>query len=206
MTHHPEYVATDLHRVSSFWLIVMLRGLVGIAFAAVAFYAAGAMGDRVGEVLGSVFIIASFAVYLVIANALSIWLAVSAFRSRHWPLTVVHAALLFAVAWWCLFAVGVTLKTIAFFAVAHALIAGIAEGALGYRLRRHTVRSELLTFAAVISWAVAVAIILNRGDARHMTLLLAFYAAFVGTLFVALAVELRRLQAHHRHHPLKRAA
>lgn len=190
-----ETLTRDVSGLARAWVIVFLRGIVALAFAVSAFFTAGMMRDMFGEVLGSVALIVGFAMYLLVADALSIWLAVVAFRERHWPLTLAHSVLLVALAGWFVVYSGVTLRMLVVFAAVHAVITGLAEAALAHCLHRHSAHRSLLTLVALVSWTLALWMALT-GNARSATTLIAAYSALLGLTFILLSLGLRRLRPH----------
>jgi uncharacterized membrane protein HdeD (DUF308 family) len=186
----------EVERLSAFWWIVLLRGLLALAFAGLIYPAAGAMRFDYGRILASLFVQASFGLYLLLASLLSIWLGVATLQRRHWPITIGHAALLVALAWWFITTKSSSIVPLAVLAAIHALSVGTTEITLAAHLRRHHLQSYALFAAGILSWCAAIAVVTLHERSVTVARLISAYAGLFGVALMAAAFQLRAIRRH----------
>src|SRR4051812_7055123 len=115
----------DVERLSEYWWLVLLRGVFALLFAAAVWMATGVLHFDYGGSIASVFIQACFGSYLLVSGLFSITMSILVLRQRHWPLTLLHSALLIFLAAWLMYAEADTTVPIAALVAAHAVISGM---------------------------------------------------------------------------------
>jgi len=96
----------DVERLSEYWWLVLLRGLLALVFAAAVWVATGILHFDYGPAIALVFIQACFGSYLLIAGLFSITMGMLVLRNRHWPVTLLHSTLLLVLAGGVVSAIG----------------------------------------------------------------------------------------------------
>jgi uncharacterized membrane protein HdeD (DUF308 family) len=184
----------DFEQLSEYWWIVLLRGLIALAFAASIWVATGVMDFHYGSSIAVVFIQACFGSYLLVAGLFSIGLAVVVLRQRHWPVTVVHSILLIVLAIWLLYSEGENIAPMAILVAVHAGLSGAGEISLARHMRRHQVQSAVLFAAGGFSLVSAVVLVLQLQHMERLVLVTAVYAAVFGTVLIGTSFQLRSIR------------
>jgi uncharacterized membrane protein HdeD (DUF308 family) len=184
----------EIERLAARWWMVLLRGLLALAFAAVLVPAVGAMRFDYARVLASVFVQVSFGVYLFLASLLAIWLGITTLPRDHWPISVGHSALLVLLSWWFFTMNSSSIVPLAVLVAIHAVVAGTTELRLAMHLRRHQFQSNALFVAGFLSYVAAIAVLALHGHPARIALATSAYAALFGAELVAAAFRLRALR------------
>lgn len=186
----------DVERLSEYWWLVLLRGVLALAFAAAVWIATGVLDFHYGSAIALVFIQACFGSYLLVAGLFAIILSMLVLRQRHWGATLLHAAFLIALAAWLLFSEAETLAPLAALVAVHAVLGGMGEISLARRLGRHRVQSSGLVAAAIFSFACAVVLLLEMRNIERLVVVTAAYAVVYGGVVIATALQLRAIRRH----------
>ncbi|MBI2677853.1 MAG: hypothetical protein HYX28_03635 [Candidatus Koribacter versatilis] len=184
----------DVERLSEYWWLVLLRGVFALAFAAVVWVATGVLRLDYGQSIGLVFIEACFGGYLLVAGLFSISMAVMVLRDHHWPVTVVHSALLLALAAWLMYSDADPIVPLAALVAVHAVVSGMGEISLARRMRRHQMQGAALVGAALFSFGAAVVLVLEMRNVERLIVVTSAYAAVFGAVLIATSFQLRALR------------
>src|SRR3954463_1379638 len=184
----------DVERLSEYWWLVLLRGVFALVFSAAVWVATGVLHFDYGSSIALVFITACFGTYLLVAGLFSITMSVLVLRQRHWPLTLLHSAMLICLAIWLMYSDGNTLVPLAALVAVHAVIGGMGELSLARHLRRHHMQSAALIAAAVFSFIAAGALLVEMRQAERLVLVTSVYAAVFGVVVIGTSFQLRSLR------------
>lgn len=169
---------------ASNWWTLLLRGILAVLFALMAFMRPGITLAALVLVWGAFAIVDGL--FAIVAGARSRWWAVLV-----WGILGVAAGLI------ALFMPGITALALLMLVAAWAIIRGIFEIVAAIRLRREITGEWLLILAGFASVAFGVLMILFPGaGALALVWLIGLQALFAGVLLFALAFRLRQ---HHRH-------
>jgi uncharacterized membrane protein HdeD (DUF308 family) len=172
--------------MSKNWWVVLLRGIVGVIFAALAFASPGA------TLLALVFV---YGAYAIVDGAFAFYMAYLASRQerRSWPcllegLAGVGAGVL-AFAW-----PGVTTLALLYIVAAWAIITGVVEIIAAVDLRKQMQNEWLLGLSGVLSIIFGV-IVVAQPDAGALAVVwtLGAYALLYGVTLIVLAFRMRGL-------------
>ena len=184
----------DVERLSEYWWLVLLRGLLALVFAAAVWVATGVLRFDYGPAIALVFIQACFGSYLLIAGLFSITMGMLVLRHRHWPVTLLHSTLLLILAGWLMFSEADTIVPLAALVAAHAVIGGMGEISLARHLRRHQLQGAALVATAIFSFAVAAVLVLQMRNVERLVVVTSVYATVFGVVLIATAFQLRSLR------------
>ena len=184
-------IVHDVEGLSEYWWLVLLRGIIALAFAAAIWVATGVLDFNYGTSIAIVFIQACFGSYLLIAGMFSIGMAILVMRQRHWPMTLIHSALLLALAVWLFYSEGEAIEVLAVLVAIHAGLSGMGEISLARHMRRHQFQSAALFGAGLFSLASAVALVIFLRQMERLMIIAAVYAAVFGVMVIATAFQLR---------------
>ena len=184
----------DVERLSEYWWLVLLRGLLALVFAATVWLATGVLHFAYGDAIGLVFIQACFGSYLLIAGLFSITLGIMVLRNRHWPVTLMHSLLLLLLAGWLMFFDSDSIVPLAALVAVHAVVGGMGELALARHMRRHQVQGAALIAAAMFSFGAAVALVMGMRSVERMVVVTSVYATVFGVVLIATSFQLRSLR------------
>jgi uncharacterized membrane protein HdeD (DUF308 family) len=184
----------DVERLSEYWWLVLLRGLVALAFAAAVWIATGVLRFDYGGSIALVFIQACFGSYLLVSGMFAITISVLVLRQRHWPVTALHAALLMALAAWLLYSEADTIAPLAALVAVHAVLGGMGEISLARHMRRHQLQGAALLAAAVFSFGAATALLLAMHDVERLVVVTSAYAAVFGVVVIGTSFQLRSVR------------
>jgi uncharacterized membrane protein HdeD (DUF308 family) len=186
----------DVERLSEYWWLVFLRGLLAVVFAAAVWVATGVLDFHYGGAIALVFIQACFGSYLLIAGLFSITISVVVLRQSHWRATLMHSAFLILLAAWLLFSEADAIAPLAALVAVHAVLGGMGEISLARRLRRHQIQSAALLAAAVFSFGAATMLLLEMRNIERLVLVTAVYAAVFGVVLIGTSFQLRSVRKH----------
>ncbi len=184
----------DFEQLSEYWWIVLLRGLIALAFAASIWVATGVMDFNGASSIAIVFIQACFGSYLLVSGLFSIGLAVVVLRQRHWRVTVIHSALLIALAGWLLYSEGDNIAPLAILVALHAGLSGMGEISLARHMRRHQLQSAVLFAAGAFSIVSAIVLVVQLTHMERLVLVTAVYAAVFGSVLIGTSFQLRSIR------------
>jgi uncharacterized membrane protein HdeD (DUF308 family) len=184
----------DIDGLSRNWWVVLLRGLVGILFGIITFFAPGITLAALVLVFGA---------YAFVDGVLTL---MSAIRRRsttdRWWILVLEgiAGILVGIA--TLFVPGITALVLLYLIAAWALVTGILELAAAIRLRKVITNEWLLALGGVVSIILGVLLITEPGPgALALVIWIGAYAFVFGALLVGLSLRLRTLGTpRHRQH------
>jgi uncharacterized membrane protein HdeD (DUF308 family) len=185
--------AVDVDGLSRNWWVVLVRGIVGILFGIVTFFAPGITLAALVLVFGA---------YAFVDGVLTL---VSAIRRRsttdRWWILVLEgiAGILVGIA--TLFVPGITALVLLYLIAAWALVTGILELAAAIRLRKVITNEWLLALGGIVSILLGVLLIAAPGvGALAVVIWIGAYAFVFGALLVGLSLRLRALGTP-RHRP-----
>jgi uncharacterized membrane protein HdeD (DUF308 family) len=186
-------VAVDVDGLSRNWWVVLVRGIVGILFGIVTFFAPGITLAALVLVFGA---------YAFVDGVLTL---VSAIRRRsttdRWWILVLEgiAGILVGIA--TLFVPGITALVLLYLIAAWALVTGILELAAAIRLRKVITNEWLLALGGIVSILLGVLLIASPGaGALAVVIWIGAYAFVFGALLIGLSLRLRTLGTP-RHRP-----
>ncbi len=175
-----------LQRLTKFWWLIVLRGLVSVLFAIFAFLNPSLAFDLLILVLG-VFLLADGATTMILGIRMR-------GHDEDWWVTLLEGAMgaglgLVALVNPSLTAAGLVLVLAVWF-----LVTGVMEIATAIKLRKEITNEWLLGLAGVVSIALGALMIINpNAGAVSITWWLGIYAAAFGFLLVGLGLRMRRI-------------
>jgi uncharacterized membrane protein HdeD (DUF308 family) len=185
--------AVDVDGLSRNWWVVLVRGIVGILFGIVTFFAPGITLAALVLVFGA---------YAFVDGVLTL---ASAIRRRsttdRWWILVLEgiAGILVGIA--TLFLPGITALVLLYLIAAWALVTGVLELAAAIRLRKVITNEWLLALGGIVSILLGVLLIVAPGaGALAVVIWIGAYAFVFGALLVGLSLRLRALGTP-RHRP-----
>jgi uncharacterized membrane protein HdeD (DUF308 family) len=185
--------AVDVDGLSRNWWVVLVRGVVGILFGIITFFAPGITLAALVLVFGA---------YAFVDGVLTL---VSAVRRRsttdRWWILVLEgiAGILVGIA--TLFVPGITALVLLYLIAAWALVTGILELAAAIRLRKVITNEWLLALGGIVSILLGVLLVVYPGPgALAVVIWIGAYAFVFGALLVGLSLRLRALGTP-RHRP-----
>jgi uncharacterized membrane protein HdeD (DUF308 family) len=171
--------------LSRYWWVLLIRGLLAIAFGLMAY-------AWPGLTLGV--LILFFGAYALVDGISSVASAIGghAAGTPRWPL-VLRGVLGIVAGLLTLFAPGITAVALLLYIAVWAILTGIAEIVTAIRLRREIEGEWLLALSGLASVVFGVLLIARPGiGALAVVWLIAAYAIVYGVLLVALAFRARR--------------
>ena len=174
---------------SANWWLLVLRGVLGIAFGVLVF---------LWPMLAWVVIVASFAAYALLDGVFAISAAILGHpQRRHWWGLILEGILGIAAAVVTL--LWPTLATIPLLAIiaAWAIATGVAEVIVAIRLRRELAGEWLLALSGVLSVLFGITLILQpQAGAIAIAWLIGVYSIAFGFLLLVLGFRLREFVQH----------
>jgi len=189
----------DVETLTRNWWAVLLRGLAGIVFGIIAFFAPGV----------------SFAALVLVFGAYAfvdgIFNVASAIRRRgatdRWWLLLLEGLVGIAAGVATFIWPGITALALLYLIAAWALVTGAFEIAAAIRLRKVITGEWLLVLSGIASIALGVALVIFPGPgALVLVLWIGAYALVSGALLIALSFRLRSWDRSHSPHAARRAA
>lgn len=177
----------DLDSLSHNWWVVVLRGLAGMAFGLVTFFAPG---------ISLAALVLVFGAYAFADGVLAI---ISAIRREHpgnrWWLLLLEGIAGIAAGVVTLLWPGITALVLLYVIAAWALVTGVLEIAAAIRLRKAIKGEWLLILSGILSVALGVMLVLWPGPgALALVIWIGAYAFVFGALLLALGLRLRSLR------------
>jgi uncharacterized membrane protein HdeD (DUF308 family) len=184
---------TSLQTITSHWWIVVLRGVLALALAGVAF------GYPFATAAAFVIL---FGAYAFVEGGVVI---VTALRFAHpdsgrWWWMLAQGLIGIAIGVWTFFYPGITAFTLGILVAAWAISTGILEVGAALRLRRDIPGEILLITAGSLSVVLGLALAFINGIIPLAGLFVAvyavgFYAVLIGIALIALGLKLRGMRA-----------
>lgn len=177
----------DLDSLSHNWWVVVLRGLAGMAFGLVTFFAPG---------ISLAALVLVFGAYAFADGVLAI---IGAIRREHpgnrWWLLLLEGIAGIAAGVVTLLWPGITALVLLYVIAAWALVTGVLEIAAAIRLRKAIKGEWLLILSGILSVALGVMLVLWPGPgALALVIWIGAYAFVFGALLLALGLRLRSLR------------
>ena len=192
----------DLDTLARNWWLFLLRGIAGILFGIVTFFA---------PALSLAALVLLWGAYAFADGVFAIWSAVRRHREDRWWLLLLQgilgiAAAIVTVAW-----PGITALVLLYIIAAWALVTGVLEIAVAIRLRKAISNEWLLVLSGVASVVLGILLMLNPAvGALVVVLWIGAYALVSGAMLVGLSLRLRREMKRVPHpsapHPAPRPA
>jgi uncharacterized membrane protein HdeD (DUF308 family) len=181
-----KQLATILSRA---WWMLLLRGLVAIAFGALAWLQPG---------ISLATLVLLFGAYTMADGILGIWTALTGRKEHeHWWVLLLGGLLGTGVGILTLLAPGVTALALLFYIAVWAVATGVLQIVAAIRLRKEIEGEWLLVIGGLATVVFGVFLMANPGvGAVSLIWLIATYAIASGILLVLLAFKVRTLGAH----------
>lgn len=184
----PEEYGRDVLELARSWWILVVRGVLAVAFGVLAFVWPGLALEA---------LVVLFGAFALVDGVFAIAAAVRAARRERtwWPLVVegVSGIALGIVAFvWP----GITALALLYVIAAWAIVTGVFEIAAAIRLRREIEGEWLLGLAGAASMVFGVLVVIFPGSgAVAIVWAIAAYAVLFGVLLIALGLRLRGLRS-----------
>ncbi len=180
-----KQLATILSRS---WWVLLLRGLVAIAFGVVGWLQPG---------ISLAALLLLFGAYSLADGILHVWSAVAGRNEHeHWWVMLLGGLVGIGVGVVTFLAPGVTALALVFYIAIWAIATGVLGIATAIRLRKEIEGEWLLILAGSVTVAFGVMLMAQPGaGALSLLWLIATYAVFFGVLLVLLAFKVRRFGA-----------
>jgi uncharacterized membrane protein HdeD (DUF308 family) len=177
----------DLDSLSPNWWVVVLRGLAGMTFGLVTFFAPG---------ISLAALVLVFGAYAFADGVLAIISAIRRERpGERWWLLLLEGIAGIAAGVVTLLWPGITALVLLYVIAAWALVTGVLEIAVAIRLRKAIKGEWLLILSGILSVALGVMLVLWPGPgALALVIWIGAYAFVFGALLLALGLRLRSLR------------
>ena len=187
-----DIVAMDMDAVARHWWVILLRGIAGILFGILTFFAPG---------LSLAALVLLFGVYAFADGVLAIAHATRRGTSDRWW-TVLQGVVGVLAGVLTLLWPGITAFALLWVIAAWALVTGALEVAAAIRLRKLIRHEWLLALSGIASIVLGFLLMLYPGaGALAVILWIGAYALVSGTVLVVLAFRLRSWGRSHTTHP-----
>ncbi len=177
----------DLDSLSHNWWVVVLRGLAGMTFGLVTFFAPG---------ISLAALVLVFGAYAFADGVLAIISAIRRERpGDRWWMFLLEGIAGIAAGVVTLIWPGITALVLLYVIAAWALVTGVLEIAVAIRLRKAIKGEWLLILSGILSVALGVMLVLWPGPgALALVIWIGAYAFVFGALLLALGLRLRSLR------------
>ena len=177
----------DVDSLSRNWWVIVLRGLAGMTFGLVTFFAPG---------ISLAALVLVFGAYAFADGVLAIISAIRRERSGdRWWLLLLEGIAGIAAGVVTLLWPGITALVLLYVIAAWALVTGVLEIAAAIRLRKAIKGEWLLILSGILSVALGVMLVLWPGPgALALVIWIGAYAFVFGALLLALGLRLRSLR------------
>lgn len=174
-------LASILHRN---WWVLLLRGLVAIAFGVLVWFQPG---------ISLAALVLLFGAYAMADGILGAWTAIAERKEReHWGLLLLWGLLGIGVGVMTFLVPGITALALVFYIAIWAIATGILQILAAIRLRKEIQGEWLLILGGLISVVFGVILMAQPGvGALALLWLIGTYAIIFGVLFVILAFKAR---------------
>jgi uncharacterized membrane protein HdeD (DUF308 family) len=177
----------DVDGLSRNWWAVSLRGLAGILFGIITFFAPG---------ISLAALVLLFGAYAFADGVLAIVAAIRRRGADRWWLLLLEGIVGIAAGVVTLLWPGITALALLYVIAAWALVTGAFEIATAIRLRKAISGEWLLALSGILSIALGVLLVLYPGPgALALVIWIGAYAFVFGVLLFALGLRLRGLQS-----------
>ena len=174
----------DVDMLARNWWLFLLRGIAGIAFGLITFFAPG---------ISLAALVLLFGAYALADGVFAIWSAIRRHGEDRWGVLLLQGLLGIAAAAVTLLWPGITALALLFVIAAWALVTGVLEIAVAIRLRKAITNEWLLVLSGIASVVLGVLLVLNPAvGALVVVLWIGAYALVSGALLVGLSLRLRR--------------
>jgi uncharacterized membrane protein HdeD (DUF308 family) len=175
----------DVDSLSRNWWAVLLRGLAGILFGIITFFA---------PAISLAALVLLFGVYALVDGVLAIVTAVRRRGADRWWLLLLEGLVGIAAGVLTFLWPAITAIALLYVIAAWALVTGVFEIAAAIRLRKAITGEWLLALSGIFSIALGVLLVLFPGPgALAVTIWIGAYAFVFGALLFALGLRLRGL-------------
>jgi uncharacterized membrane protein HdeD (DUF308 family) len=175
----------DVDSLSRNWWAVSLRGLAGILFGIITFFAPG---------ISLAALVLLFGAYAFADGVLATITAIRRRGADRWWLLLFNGLVGIAAGILTLLWPGITALALLYVIAAWALVTGVLEIAAAIRLRKAITGEWLLALSGVLSIALGVMLVLWPGTgALAIVIWIGAYALVFGVLLLALGLRLRAL-------------
>lgn len=175
----------DLDSLTRNWWAIVLRGIAGILFGLITFFAPG---------ISLAALVLLFGAYAFADGVLAIVTAVRRRGADRWWLLLLEGLAGIAAGIVTLLWPGITAIALLYVIAAWALVTGVFEMAAAIRLRKVITGEWLLALSGVLSIALGVLLVLWPGPgALALVIWIGAYALVFGVLLVTLGIRLRAL-------------
>ena len=174
--------------LSAAWWVLLLRGLLAIAFGVLTWVQPG---------ISLAALVLLFGVYAIADGVLGVWTAFSGRKDNaHWWVILLWGLVSVAIGVFTFVAPGVTAMALLYYIAIWAIIIGVLQIVAAIRLRAEIQGEWLLGLAGLAALAFGVFLFVRPG-AGALTVLwfIASYAVLAGVLLVFLAFRMRRLRS-----------
>jgi uncharacterized membrane protein HdeD (DUF308 family) len=170
------------------WWVLLLRGLVAIAFGVLVWLQPG---------ISLAALVLLFGAYSMADGILSIWTAIAERKEReHWGLLLVGGLLGIGVGILTFLVPGITALALLFYIAVWAIATGVLEIVAAIRLRKEIEGEWLLILSGLVSVVFGIVLMARPGAGALAVLwLIATYAVVFGILLVILAFKARSFLA-----------
>ena len=168
------------------WWLLLVRGLVAIAFALLTW-------AQPGVSLAALVLV--FGIYVLADGLLGVWSAIAKRRdNRHWWLLLLWGLVGIVVGVMTFIMPGITGLVLLMYIAAWAMITGVLQIVAAIRLRKEIKGEWLMILSGLVSVAFGVLLFLQPGaGALAVAWIIAAYAFIFGVLMVLLAFKVRKL-------------
>jgi uncharacterized membrane protein HdeD (DUF308 family) len=175
--------------LSRSWWVLLLRGLVAIAFGALAWLQPG---------ISLAALVLLFGVYSMADGILGVWTAMAGRKEHeHWWVLLLGGLLGIGVGILTFLAPGVTALALVLYIAVWAIATGVLQIVAAIRLRKEIQGEWLLILGGLASLVFGVLLMARPGaGAVSLVWLIGAYAIVFGALLVLLAFKVRTLGAH----------
>jgi len=173
--------------LSTSWWVLLLRGLVAIAFGVLTWAQPG---------ISLAALVLLFGVFTLADGVLGVWTAISGRKDNaHWWVLLLLGLVSVAIGIVTFVAPGVTTMALLYYIAIWAIIIGVLQIIAAIRLRAEIKGEWLLGLAGLASVVFGVVLIVHPGAGVLTVLwLIALYAVLSGILLVFLALRMRSLR------------
>lgn len=171
------------------WWLLLLRGLVAIAFALLTWLQPAAS-------LAAMVLV--FGIYVLADGVLGIWAALSGRKNhRHWWVLLLWGLVSVAVGAMTFLAPAITGLVLLMYIAAWAIVTGVLQIVAAFRLRKEIQGEWLMGLMGVLSVAFGLLLVAQPGaGALAVAWIIATYAFIFGALTVMMAFKVRKFANH----------
>ena len=174
----------DVDTLARNWWLFLLRGIAGIVFGVITFFAPG---------ISLAALVLLFGAYALADGVFAIWSAIRRHGEDRWWLLTLQGLLSIAAAVVTVLWPGITALVLLYVVAAWALVTGVLEIAVAIRLRKAIPNEWLLVVSGIASVVLGVLLAANPAlGALVVVLWIGAYALVSGAMLVALSLRLRR--------------